>query len=211
MSNSIACVVIASEKRRSKVLNDVMPSVITQGFDEVVCVYDWPEALYFLQRRFQDTLWYHVEPITRTTRDALLKRDIGTLATTSDIIVYLCDDHALDPNFCKALREVADEPWDALVPNRYTVVPSGVGPHNELINMALNNGESEGYCAGHVGVFRRRAIQGVSWMSWHADPQWRNWDVLTSKFLQQTGERFCFHPRAELSVRDLEPEQEPWK
>lgn len=225
MDNRVACVIIASATRRGLVFDRVLPSVLKQGFDEVVLVHDW----------LQHPLWadgggawldVRVSPIARNTRDALLKRDAGTLATTSPTLVYLCDDHALAPNFLAELREVLDEPWDVLVPNRYTQ-SSALGKddmgnlgsadsvrfHHPAGRVLLNMGEREGYCAGHAGVFRRYLVEACPWMSF-AYGAWeyvRCWDVNSSAEHQRRGARYVFKPRSGIAVEDLEPERQPWK
>lgn len=190
---TIACIVIASENRRQLVLDKVLPSVVSQAFDEVVVAADWAEP----DARVR---WLTVEPLLHNTTDALVKRDVGTLATTSDILVYLCDDHALVPNFERAVREVADEPWDVIVPNRYTKWGGTIIP--------LNSGASGGYCGGHAGVFRRQLIQ---LLPWSAGPHDRLWDLNMSVCQQSMGARFVWLPRSDIAVEDLEPEREPWK
>lgn len=201
---TIACVVVAHSRRRDLVQRVVLPSVVAQGFDEIVCVGDWPENTHEYVERER---YRQVAPLTDTTVDALVKRDVGTLTTYADILVYLCDDHALAPNFLKALREVADEPWDVLVPNRYTETQRPLGSR-ATIRIDLPMGEAEAYCAGHAGVFRRGIVKSVPWS---AMPHHRNWDVLASYIQSRNGARFCWRPRAELAVIDLEPQAEPWK
>lgn len=192
----IACIIIATERRKRQVWERVVVSACAQGFDDVVVVGDWA----------QDVAWPRylcVEPLTRTTTDALVKRDVGTLATDADILTYLCDDHVLAPNFVEALRLVAREPWDVIVPNRIVYTDHGVGG-----KFALNNGERDGYCGGHGGVFKRHVVTAKPWSA-HAHH--RNWDVLISAEQQTRGATFLWHPRAELTVTDIEPENRPWE
>lgn len=188
----IACVVIASEKRRNQ-LDRVVDSTCGQGFNEIVVVGDWD---------YTGRWWrfLKVAPLTRTTTDALVKRDVGTLTTYADVLVYLSDDHVLAPEFGAALRDVLAEPWDVLVPNRHAMRDTELVP--------LNNGEYERYCPGHAGVFRRRVVTAKPWSA-HAHH--RNWDVLISAEQLSRGARFVWSPRAELSIKDIEPQAEPWK
>lgn len=183
MTPTIACIVIASEHRKKLVYEHVMPSVFKQPFDDVILVGDWEDG--------PGERWHYlrVPPMTRTTNDALVKRDVGTLATTADILVYLCDDHLLAPPFADELRKVCREPWDVLVPNRF-----------DRNYRRLNMGEREGYCGGHAGVFRRRVIQQRPWSSM---PHHRNWDLLASGVQQNNGARFTFCPRAGIDIIDL--------
>lgn len=194
----IACVVIASAKRHAPVWRKVVPYVLAQSqpFDEIVVVGDWtplagecPPGVRYLC----------MEPLLHTTTDALVKRDCGTIATTSDILCYLCDDHAPGSEFAAAVAAVAAESWDVIVPNRYTTVDG--------VRVSLNNGEAHGYCGGHAGVFRRDVIHTLPWT---AGPHDRLWDVTMSRAQQALGARFVYHPRAEIEVEDLEPETKPW-
>lgn len=195
----IACVVIASERRRALVDDRVWPSVLAQGFDEIVVVGDW------LPRKGERDAYICVEPMLHNTIDALVKRDVGALATTSDILVYLCDDHILNPDFLTTLREVVDEEWDVIVPNRYT-------RRGDNIAIALNNGERDGYCGGHGGVFRRSIIAA---RPWSAHSHTRYWDARSSFAMRLAGARFVWHPRASIAIEDIEreinPLAEPWK
>ena len=203
----IACIVIATERRRTQVWNRVVPSAQKQ-FDEVIVVGDWPssdgdhEGVWDAGGNVRYTC---VAPLTRSTTDALIKRDVGTLMTACPVVAYLCDDHALAPGFGDALRAVLDEPWDVLVPNRCCTA-SGMFAATAPME-PLNNGEREAYCGGHAGVFRREVVAAKPWSA-HAHH--RNWDVLVSHEQQARGARFVWSPRAEITVVDLEPENRPW-
>jgi hypothetical protein len=188
---SIACVIVATEARKAALWERIVPGVLSEGFDEVVIVGDWADTVRAPAR------YIRVDPVHRDTRDALLKRDIGTLVTTADSILYLCDDHALASHFGNALRQVLDEPWDILVPNRYTMYLEKRCP--------LNNGEREGYCGGHSGVFRRWVVTQRPWLAYAYHDNWRCWDVYASVAQQLDGARFCWSPRDDLAVEDLFP------
>ena len=196
-----ACIVIASERRRVQVREVVVPSILAQtpAFREVVVVGDWPDDGEF--HATPAVRYLCVAPLTRTTTDALVKRDAGTLATIADTLVYVCDDHALDPHFTRDLHAVLDEPWDVLVPNRYTVTDA----HQRI---PLNNGEHARYCGGHAGVFRRTLIRALPWS---AGPHDRTWDVTMSRAQQALGADFRYYPRRGIAVRDIEPEAKPWR
>ena len=201
---SVACIIIASEPRKGLVFDAVLPSVLRQGFDEVVLVHDWPHNTFYIEGKWRDV---RVGPVQRNTLDALLKRDAGTLATTSKIIVYLCDDHALAPNFLTELRSVLAEDWDVLVPNRYTLERTA-GAHSDVgILHQLNTGEAERYCGGHAMVVRRELVEALPWMSFAYGP-WehtRVWDVTHSHELQRRGANFVWRPRSGIAIEDLEP------
>lgn len=216
----IACIIIATERRRAQV-SEVFASVVDQGFDDVIIVGDWLTG-----ETLADPSWSRwgarylcVAPFVRSPIDAQVKRDVGTVATDADVLVYLCDDHALGFGFGTALREVLDEPWDVLVPNRITyrqTYPSYVSPDGKIVSddkgglmrVSLNNGESDGYCGGHAGVFRREVIVAKPWSA-HAHH--RNWDALISAEQQARGARFCWSPRTALHIVDIELNMEPWK
>jgi hypothetical protein len=217
---SIACIIIAHERRRD-LLPRVAASALVQStpFDEVIVVADWAETT-----SAGDVRWLHVAPLTRSTTDALVKRDVGTLAASSDILVYLCDDHALAPDFVQGLRAVADEPWDIIVPNRWAdrMVPCDDAacshtPCNEAKTaegygralVQISNGEFGGYCGGHAGVFRRALVQRRPWSTMKHD---RLWDLLSSVVHRYTlGATVVLQPRDDISVIDIEPGATPWK
>ena len=171
----IACIVVAHEPRKALVLEQVVPSALAQGFDDVVVVGNWSGDCTWVGARY-----LCVEPLLHNTIDALVKRDVGTLATDADILAYINDDHKFAPGFCAALREVLDEPWDVLVPHRVT--------YHKGRAISLNNGEREGYCGGHGGVFRRHVITARPWSA-HAHN--RLWDVYSSFDMRLRGARFA--------------------
>jgi hypothetical protein len=190
----IACIIIAHERRVGLVNDVILDNVLAQDFDDVIVVGDW------LNSAGDGWRYLHVPALTRTTRDALVKRDVGTLATDADVLVYLNDDHTLCEGFGDALRAVLDEPWDVLVPNRVTMRDNTV--------ISLNNGEREGYCGGHSGVFRREVVTSLPWTAGPNDPFW---DLHMSIEQQRAGWRYCFFPRADIAVCDIEPNATPWK
>ena len=83
----VACIVIASAKRSQLLDEQVLPSVLAADFAEVAVVGDFHPG-----RGYR---YLHVPPLTQTTTDALVKRDVGTLATTAPWVFYLSDDHAV--------------------------------------------------------------------------------------------------------------------
>jgi hypothetical protein len=187
-TGTIACIVIAGEGREKLLDELVMPSVLGQSFDEVVVVgsYKSGEGYRHLP----------VPPITRTTIDALIKRDVGTVATKSDTIVFLCDDHRLDPFFGVALRDVCLGHAFG-VPTRIT----NRGPQT----VYLNTGFRDGYCGGHAGVFPRSAVQLVPWS---IAPHHPNWDVLHSHMLIERGYELVELPGC--LIEDVEGKT-PWR
>lgn len=206
----IAAIIIATERRKQQ-LTRVIDSTCAHNFNDIVVVGDW-------EYNDEWSNFLNVAPLTRTTVDALVKRDIGTLSVPeASVLVYLCDDHILAPGFGAALRAVLDEPWDVIVPNRYTkriVCGCGHGCTAECEGceveetLPLNNGERDDYCGGHGGIFRRHVITAKPWSA-HAHH--RNWDAQISAEQIARGARFVWSPRAELSIIDIEPQMEPWK
>ena len=142
----------------------------------------------------------NVPPLTRSTTDALVKRDVGTLATTADWVFYLCDDHAVRT----LTLPIPDDQFDVCVPGR-------VSQHHQLglvrLNMGMDaNDPNRPYCGGHAGLFRRSLIQQRPWT---AMPHDRLWDLRASQIQVAMGARFVESDA--IVVQDLEPGAEPWK
>ena len=204
---SLAVVIIASEKRRESTFPLVLDSVRAQSPDEIVVVADFPcEA--------KGVRSFYVAPMTRTTIDALVKRDVGTVATSSDHICYLCDDHLLAPGFVDVFRD-RYEPWDMLCPARYTVRPNQdvavpwMGDYHTCARgdrIWLNVGRDHSYIGGHCGIYSREII---SKLPWSAGPHHRNWDLLYSHELVKRGARLMYAD-TDLAVEDIEPGATPW-
>ena len=196
--STVACIIIASERRKDLVRDRVLPSVLAQGFDETLVVGDWMMSEVRPEPGFATVRYACVEPLRHDTVDALVKRDVGTIMTHADVLVFLCDDHALGPNFLATLREVIDEEWDVVVPNRFCI-RSDKDVERERI--ALNNGERDGYCGGHAGVFRRELVESRPWSA-HSHSKY--WDARISYSQRLAGARFIWHPRAGIAVEDVE-------
>ena len=189
---SIACIVIAGGKRRELIDEAILPSIIPQGFDETIVVGDHHDGRCYR--------YLPVPALLGSTVDALVKRDAGALAAgRSSVLVYLCDDHTLDPDFLATFQQYRPQRWDVLVPARYTV--------RDGQRIRLNMGHSEGYCAGHGGIFRREVIERCPWS---CGPHHRNWDLLISHRHRGHGFRYEF-AGDDLAIIDCEPGAEPWK
>jgi hypothetical protein len=180
---SLAVVVIASEKRMNSTFPLVMQSVLSEQPDEIVCVADFHSA----------GPWRHimVPAFTKTTIDALIKRDVGFVATQSDTVMYLSDDHRLHPGFVQGYRNREDHDWDVLVPTRFA--------RKDEANVALNMGRATNYCAGHAGLFKRRCGHILPWTA--CIPH-RNWDVIHSHHLIANG--LTMKSSNDLLVEDVE-------
>lgn len=192
--NSIACVIVAKggKNARDHLLTEtILPSVLAQRFEEVVVVgtYQPGDGYRYL----------HVPALTDTTVDALIKRDVGALATTSDTILFLADDHALDPGFRGDLGRWLDQPWDVLSPSRYTVRDGN--------RMYLNMGKGDHYIGGHGILVRRTALRLLPWM---AIPPSLIWDRIWTHRIAALGARVVWAQDNELAIVDVEPGATPW-
>ena len=191
---SLAVVVIASEKRKDTTFLPVVQSCIEQYPDQLVVVADFPWPYREKWRH------YHVPALTRTTIDALVKRDVGWIATDTESIMYLSDDHRLGPDFIDTFKaDYATLRWDILVPSRFCMRTSE--------RVALNMGQAEGYCGGHGGIYRRRLLH---YCPWSATPHHPNWDVIHTHQHVKSGARLRY-AWPDLAIEDIEPGAEPWR
>jgi hypothetical protein len=192
-SGTLAVVIIAGPSRVDSCLPEVVRSAQEQEPDELVVIGD-------RLRTFGDLRVLNVEPLTRTTIDALVKRDVGFVATTSRFICYLADDHRLGPNFVKHFRErYADrDDWDLLAPQRFTV------RGQQIFN--LNVGKDLHYIGGHCGIYRRSILRQVPWSASRHHP---NWDVWHSHDLVKAGGKLVYTD-IDLAIEDIEPGARPW-
>ena len=132
-----------------------------------------------------------------------MKRDTAAVATASDIMVYLCDDHRLSPTFWDDLQTYLPEPWDLLAPSRYCM--------REGLRVPLNMGRNEGYIGGHGIVARRSALRILPWMAGlHKGDAALLWDKTHTLDARQRGVRVAYAPDGVLGVEDIEPGSRPW-
>jgi hypothetical protein len=194
---AIACIVIASRKRRELLDELVLPSVLAQGFDEVVVIGDYHSG----------DGWRHLPfaPLLGNTIDAQFKRDVGAVATSSEWLFYLCDDHRVHPDFSKDLAAFMQEhhptQQDVIVPARFCE------RNGEKIglNMGWPGYLGHAYCGGHGGIFPRKAIREIPWSVAPWDPQW---DFYHSRFLQERNYNFHYMSGT-CMIEDIEG-GEPW-
>jgi hypothetical protein len=189
----LAVVIVAGPHRLDTCLPEVVQSVLDQEPDEVLLIGDHVGCNDPRVRVL------NVAPLTRTTLDALVKRDVGFVATTSQNICYLADDHKLAPDFVAHFRErYAEREWDLLAPSRFTIRAQQV--YN------LNMGKDMGYIGGHCGIYRREILRRVPWSASRHHP---NWDVWHSHDLVKAGGRLVYAD-IDLAVEDVEPGSRPW-
>lgn len=213
--SSVAVIIIAGGRRRALLGDRVLPSIIPQQFDDVLVV-----GAHHPGNGYR---YLHVPDMMRNTNDALIKRDVGSLATDADIFVYLSDDHGLHWDFLNQLRTVENGPWDVIMPHRYCTVNGEEVPLNMGQSPALPsvgnptyskmvaaqtwaNGATVDYLGGHAGIFRRAVIQARPWTTMPHD---RLWDVLASKEQMKMGARFVYVQSVQ--VEDFEIEGRPWQ
>jgi hypothetical protein len=183
-----AVIVIAGGKRSALLDSRTMPTLLAQGFAETVVVGEYHGGPGYT--------YLHVPGLTNTTTDALVKRDVGTLATKSDWLLYLSDDHVV------VKTGQLPEHWlDIGVPLRFCTNGTRIP-----LNMGLDPRDPNApYCAGHAGLFSRRMIQLYPWTT---QPHDRLWDLLSSRSLAAFGARIGSQIGWE--VEDLEPQARPW-
>jgi hypothetical protein len=190
---TLAVVIIAGPNRLDSCLPEVVRSAEEQDPDELLIVGDRVKTYGGRIRTL------NVEPLTRSTIDALVKRDVGFVATTSANICYLADDHRLGPDFIKTFRaRYVDREWDLLAPARFTTRDQSV--------YSLNVGKDLSYIGGHCGIYRRSILRKVPWSSSRHHP---NWDVWHSHDLVKAGGKLVYAD-IDLAVDDIEPGAKPW-
>lgn len=189
---TLAVVVIATHRRRG-LLDQILDSA--QGNNECVVVGDWRK-----DDRRADYRYYQMPSVTHTTLDALMRRDIGWIVTSADAVLFISDDHRLDPNFMKVYhpKYALDRSWDFLCPSRYTV--------RDGAKIWLNMGQQELYVGGHGGIYRRRCARALPWMT---APHHPNWDVSHAHQLQEQGFQLRYADQ-DLAIEDIEPGATPW-
>lgn len=184
------CAIIVSAKRVDLVRSQILPSVLGQGvFNEVFVVGDYEVG--------EGYRYLPVPPLTGTTLDALVKRDCATVASRADAILFLSDDHRLEPGWNWGWNEWREMAWDVLVPARFTI--------HDGATVEVNNGmdgrwPGAPYCAGHAGIYMRDALHDFPWTSSPHDPFW---DLHHSKHMLAAGSWFLHCP--DLKVLDIDP------
>ena len=192
---SLAICIISHDQRRDK-LEGVYRSVLFQNPDEVIITADTSE----FGNWFQGHRWLQVSPVTSTTVDALIKRDVGWMASKSDYICYLADDHTLGPGFVETFRKKYEGgDWDILCPQRFCLWGGQ--------QISLNVGQAELYVGGHCGIYRRAVNRLLPWM---AGSHLRIWDLLQTHAQTASGFRLAY-ANEDLRVQDMEPEAQPWR
>lgn len=189
VKTSIDCAIIAIRKRFDLVKQQILPSVLRQGlFGEVVVVGDFEPGSGYR--------YIPVPDVTKTTLDALMKRDTAAVALRGDAILYLCDDHCLLDGWTEAWQEYAGQDWGILAPARFTE------HHGEVVQ--INNGldardPKAPYVGGHAGVYRRELLRLRPWL---ATPHDLFWDVGHSRQAIESG--FRIQHAQNLRVLDID-------
>lgn len=180
---SVALIVIAGSGTRAHLIDEkILPSALDK-FAEILVVGEHHEGKGYR--------YLHVPDLTKTTNDALVKRDVGTLAAKSDWLFYLSDDHAI--------VSVGKEPRGFPAP---IVVPRRSCDGHPTLNM----GFEDGYCGGHGGLFHRSLIRAHPWTTMPHD---RLWDLHATRIQMAMGADLVYDP--EWHITDLTPESQPWR
>lgn len=195
---TLACAIISSAKRWPLVRDQILPQVLRESFDEIVVAGDGEAGTGY---RFLD-----IPLITGTTIDALIKRDAAAVATESEYLCYLSDDHRPVPGFTQALRDyLQNHAAQVVIPARTTWRQVEDG----FVYYDLNSGAAEGYCGGHAGIFARSVLQQYPWA---CAPHDLLWDLTHSRHLQSLGVEFHYAPA--VMVEDVQhlinPDVTPW-
>jgi len=209
----VACVVVATEKRKALVNGHIVPSIRDQGFDEVVVTADYRDrnVNLYLPSRYNNTL------------DALVRKQAALEATESDVVVYVSDDHYLDDSFLDGLLGRLKEKWDILAPWRFTRREG----HLISLNMGKDGLPDGGrdYVAGHAGIYRRLMLEKVSWqdildialfMQPANSVSALLYDTWGTHMMLDAGYKLCYceygSPIAVVDIENyLTPEVQPWR
>jgi hypothetical protein len=160
-------------RARVKVLREVLlPRLCSNPLvDEVIVAGEWHEPGI-------GDRWRYVPVASQNfdCTDALASRQAGAEASHGNLLVFLHDDHVPGEDFFVNLvshyGSVGN--WDVLVPERRTF--------KDGVDIALNNGASQGYVMGHACVLRREIWKDVPWTD---VPQVHTWDVGFTLLLRQ--------------------------
>ncbi len=206
---SVACVVVATEKRKALVNGHIVPSIRDQNFDEVIVTADYRDrnVNLYLPSRYNNTL------------DALVRKQAALEATESDVIVYVSDDHYLDDRFLEGLLGRLKDDWGILSPWRYTIRDH----HLISLNMGKDGLPDGGrdYVAGHAGIYRRSVLEAVPWQDILVQTEIRGasalfYDTWGTHLMVDTGAKLCYceygDPIAVVDIdHHLNPEAQPWR
>ena len=223
---TVACVVVATEKRKALVNGHIVPSIRDQGFDEVVVTADYRDrnVNLYIQSTYNNTL------------DALIRKQAALEATESDVLVYVSDDHYLDDCFLDGLSgrlkhlpggpdsdvNCLSNDWDILCPWRFT------RRDHHLISLNMGQGGlpdgGRDYVAGHAGIYRRSVLETVSWRHildealrrGPSDASTLLYDTWGTHMMVDAGATLCYCKYGDaVAVVDIEhyldPRVEPWR
>ena len=150
----------------------ILPQAILAEFDEVFVAGRPDDSL---AETFPEVTFLHIDPLSRTREEALHIREVATRYSTGDILTYMADDHAVEPNFTCSMPTWD---WDVLTPQRIH------GVTEEEINNGRPDGPWEnwnGYSPAHCQILKRRVWAQVPWQSLHLTP----WDVSITRLWRE--------------------------
>ena len=152
-------------RARERILRQVLlPRVCNNPLvDEVIVAGEWHDPGI-------GDRWRYVpcDSVNYDCTDALMQRQVGAEASSSNLLVFLHDDHVPGEDFFVNLVNHYGSAgnWDVLVPERRTF--------RDHLDIMLNNGREEGYVMGHACVMRREMWKDAPWTD---APAVYTWDV----------------------------------
>ncbi len=194
------------EQRAFALRNFVLPAAIADPtFDEVIVCGEWEPG---------DGYTYIEVPSEHfSCVDALRQRQVGFERSRGDIVIFQHDDHFFDFRGVievgsAALQQFWHEPWDILIPARYTRLRNVNGEK-------LLNGEPQsnvdlhtlGYISGHCAIYRREVLEACPW---NEAPEQFTWDIAHTAQIRSCLPSFNIEWSDALRVYDIEAGSRPW-
>lgn len=130
--------------------------------------------------------------------DALAQRQAGFETATSDWLLYLADDHVLDPHATGRMQKYMSL-GDVISLNRGTRMRHANG---ELLNAGMANG----YINGHAACYRRDVLATCPWSN---APRQFTYDIAHTGQIRQAGFAHVYAPDA--IAWDCEYGATPWR
>ncbi len=210
MRPTVACVVVATEKRKALVNGHIVPSIMDQGFNEVIVTADYRDRNVNL----------YIPSVYNNTLDALVRKQAALEANEGDVVVYVSDDHYLDDCFLEGLRGRLRDKWDILAPFRFTIRDGKLIPLNMGKDGAPDGGRD--YVAGHAGIYRRSVLEAVPWQDILVQTEIRKpasalfYDTWGTHMMLDAGYKLCYcEYGSPIAVCDIDhfidATSEPWR